>query len=579
MDPSNPFCNLFGNETSNVTNEAETVEQPQSSAVNVMEQKINGLIENIFSITINRTPQKNKQLVYMEDMAEANPTKKHMNMELLEQALFERILLPNPQDYLIPNNTRTDETDDIASDKVILYLYRSFERLSKWIHYQNDVMLQEEVKSIKQFILRNASTAMKQPDLFENQSLSDQWLELFRQYQDEYEYKCEFLSQVVAAVLSENDSSDRQTLQQIFNKVFDECLRSVKSASLITVEKWILFIIRAFVSDKTNAGLAQLLLEFTTPKPRPGTTNIDGIQYADTLLGQLLCLSILPKKHNGPYEYYENMADAQSTSLTNSLHNYLTLHLNEMHGIFKGFLLVGGDIRNQMLEWIGSCLHANVARGQIWNNAASALGAVKTVPDSFMIGLCAVLLRLCKPLLRPTFKVFDVDASYYAVSDADRKSKSVHMHGVDKETCLISLADENEKRKTANTYSFVTEIFFMTHKAIDLGYRVCTEKFFQMNREMARMQNVYQDVQAQGGAEMAQNMMQALTAQMPKFLCLQKLITEPTNDQFLLQFYEATALWLTRCASKIVDPKNPDNEINANEIKLPIETPPPKCLA
>lgn len=66
---------------------------------------------------------------------------------------------------------------------------------------------------------------------------------------------------------------------------------------------------------------------------------------------------------------------------------------------------------------------------------------------------------------------------------------------------------------------------------------------------------------------------------MPKFLCLQKLITEPTNDQLLLRFYEGTSLWLARCASRTTDPENPDREINVKEVNLPIETPAPKCLA
>lgn len=495
MDPSNPFCNLFGSENaasasseSVPASEAAPSSDSQTAAINVIEQKVNALIEHIFSITINQSPQKNKQLVFMEDLSAANPSKKFMNIDLLEQALFERLLLPNPRDYLIPNNAQNDETDNIASDKVILYLYRSYERYSQWMRNHNDGAIESECKTVEQLILRNASTAMKQPDLFENQSLSDQWLELFKNYQDEYEYKCKFLSQTVADVLSDPDPTYRQTLQTIFGKIFDACLRSIKPASLITLEKWTLYTIKAFVSDKTNAGLAQLLLEYTTPQSRVPGGNIDGVQYAETLLGQLLCLSILPKNHNGPYEYYENMADAQSTTLTSSLWNYLTMHLDDMHSIFKGFLLAGGEIRSQMLEWIGSCLHKNVARGQIWNshNVAAALGASKTVPDSFMIGLCGVLLRLCKPLLRPTFKVFDVDSSYYAVSDADRQSKSVHMYGVEKETCLISLQDENEKRKTADSYNFVTEVFYMTHKAIDLGYRVCIDKFFQMNREIGK---------------------------------------------------------------------------------------------
>lgn len=363
--------------------------------------------------------------------------------------------------------------------------------------------------------------------------------------------------------------------------MFSNCLRSAKGATLITLEKWVINVLKAFISDKTNGDLAQLLLDYTTPKPRMVGGTLDGIQFAESLIGSLLSLSILPKTHNGPYEYFDSVAEAQSTTLSSSLWNYLTRHLDDMHTIVKGILLIGGETRNKMLEWIGLCLHTNAARGQIWNahNPAGMLGAVKVVPDSFMIGLCGVLLRLCKPLLRPKFKVFDVDPTYFAVCEADRKSKGVHMYGVEKETCLIPIPEDSPQRKTADSYSFVTEVFYMTHKAIDLGYRVCIDKFIQMNREMARLQDLYRDAQSQGGSEVAQNVMDTLTSHMPKYLCLQKLINEPNNDQYLLQFYEATSLWLTRCASSTLDPENPDNEIRASEVRLPIETPAPYCLA
>lgn len=543
-----------------------------------MAQKVNALIEQVFYITINNTPQKNKQLVFMDDLAAANPETIMINLEMLEQALFERLLLPQPADYLIPNNIQNEETAIVAESKVLLYLYGAFERLNRWNRYQNDKSLLKEYDVIEQFIIRNASTANKQPDLFDGQSLSDQWFDLLRSGQEEYDCQCKFLSRVVRDVFNDEDSTYSTSLQAIFSNVFGQVLNHVKKSTLFTLDKWIIPLMGAFVSDKTNPQLAELLLDYCTPKSI-GNGAIDGIRFANSLLGQLLCISIMPKNQNGPYEYYENLADAQSSSLNSSLWNALKLHLDELHGLFKGFLLIGGEVRGKMLEWIGTCLHTNLARGQLWNahNPSQLLGAMKTAPDSFIIGLCGVLLRLCKPLLRPTYKVLDVDATYYAVSDAERIDKSVHMIGIDKETCLRS-AEEGQQRKTSNTYNFVTEVFFMTHKAIDLGYRVCIERFYQLNREISRLQSGYQDAQAQGSAA-AENILQVLTTQMPQFLCLQNLIIEPANDQLLLQFYDATSMWLTQSAAKIPDPNDPENEINAASINLPLSSPPPNILS
>lgn len=207
MDSSNPFRSLFGSSDETTANESEPT-------INAMDQKTNSLIQHIFSITINRTPQKNKQLIFMEELAAIDPTRTLMNMELLEQALFERLLLTNPRDYLIPNNADYNETENIAEEKVILYLYGAYERLSKWNRNENEASLKLECETIKQLIIRNASTALKQPELYENQSLSEQWLALLRNYDDEYECKCEFLSKVVADVASDNDAAYIESLRR-----------------------------------------------------------------------------------------------------------------------------------------------------------------------------------------------------------------------------------------------------------------------------------------------------------------------------------------------------------------------------
>lgn len=172
-----------------------------------------------------------------------------------------------------------------------------------------------------------------------------------------------------------------------------------------------------------------------------------------------------------------------------------------------------------------------------------------------------------------------MDPTYSAVPEVDRKAKNVHMHAMDKETCLISASDENQTRKTSDTYNFVTEVFYMTHKAIDLSYRVCIEKFSQMNREMARMQELYREANAQGGGELARTMMDALKNQMPKYLSLQKAINDRTNDEYLLHFYEATSIWLIQCASQTPDSETLPNLSTVQDINLPIETPPSQCLA
>lgn len=52
------------------------------------------------------------------------------------------------------------------------------------------------------------------------------------------------------------------------------------------------------------------------------------------------------------------------------------------------------------------------------------------------------------------------------------------MKGMTQETCLIPTPEDHVK-PIAKSFSFVTECFFLTHLALDLGYRVVLDKLMR----------------------------------------------------------------------------------------------------
>ena len=67
--------------------------------------------------------------------------------------------------------------------------------------------------------------------------------------------------------------------------------------------------------------------------------------------------------------------------------------------------------------------------------------------------------------------------------------KNVHLRNVKDETFLLpSTEEEKENDSVPDQYNFVTDIFFLAHKSLDLGFRVCHEKFVKMNQELGRLQ-------------------------------------------------------------------------------------------
>lgn len=216
---------------------------------------------------------------------------------------------------------------------------------------------------INGLILRNASTALQQPVLFDHlaggQDLSKQLIDVFRSTDEENleTLSSDFLSLSLLQALQ--DDSDKienfKSVTNILNKCFSECMKTIKKASMVNLEKWVIPFLLTFVTNKLmGEELGLILLKYSTPD-----ANQVGIKYAESLLGQLLSLSICPKHNNGPYEFYENLQNTNMQSLSNlssTLWNYLSMHLDAVHKIFKGFLLIGGIVKSNMLDWISSKL-------------------------------------------------------------------------------------------------------------------------------------------------------------------------------------------------------------------------------
>lgn len=56
---------------------------------------------------------------------------------------------------------------------------------------------------------------------------------------------------------------------------------------------------------------------------------------------------------------------------------------------------------------------------------------------------------------------------------------------LNKETCLVSSDSENledAERPIASNYSFLSECFYMGHRAFDLGYRVIVDKLLKLHQ-------------------------------------------------------------------------------------------------
>jgi len=468
--------------------------------------EVNQLVEDVFLLTLNNNLHTDRngvinELVFLEELASAVAPQDWIDIGTLEQALFERLLLEDPEKHVIGRNVadkRLSRTDMHATQKeVITYLFECYRRLVRMKTGVENNGRNKIVSQMLNLVLRNAATALKQPELFESQQLHSQILQLVS---DDSILKADldtfFDGLVQQFVLDDGESGALDTLLIAFSSTLDNIHRDLARSNLFTFNRSYLSLLHIF-SSKSHLG--SVLIVHSTPKD-----SHLGLSYANTILGSILSLSCLPKTHDGTYDFFEKPL-LQATSVTEGNIWTATEAVTEnLYKVFHALLKCSNEVRHQTLCWLADCIHANVGRGKLWNSHGLNLGASACVSDGFMLNLGAVLLRLCQPFCSDTAdpKLLRIDPTYCAAKvdgDAQILSKGVHMKNLASETCLIP-APVDTPRPLSETYGFVSECFYLAHKALDLGFRVTFEHLMRLNQDLARIQRAFIDAQNQAGA-------------------------------------------------------------------------------
>ncbi|KAH8411922.1 hypothetical protein KR222_002464 [Zaprionus bogoriensis] len=519
--------------------------QPGPQATGVSKQLIEAIL--LFTLSKEANGKRSVGVLCLADVVVADESAEDtLSEELLAHALFERLMLGETSKYLLPGTQSEQQPEEALETHAMKYLHGAFTRCEERQRTASSARDKQNCSKILDLILNNASTCMRQPDLFAPQSFGAQWLELFDLAIEHDTTTQEFLARVVCKMLDETEPLEALgALKAIFYPMLGELQKQLVKDNLINIRKNIFWILGFFSREKRTGILGELLVDYTTPNPKA-----KGGEYMDTLFGQLLCISIMPKTQTAPYEFFRDIS-LVSQQADPSLWQLLSHHQQGLFLLIKQLLVQSSATKKKMLQWIANCLDANVARGHLWSTINMNLEQTvhSTASDAFMTSLSAVLMRLCAPLCVPSLKVLLVDPTYCAVADAkERQAKGVNMLKADEETCLLP-CEEGEQRLTADKYNFISEIFYMAHKAFELGNRACIERLTRMMRELQNTQTAYQEVVARDpNNDLTKNLLRMLQDQMQQVLCIRNGLAEPDNDAAILKFFEASAIWLTEIA-------------------------------
>ncbi|MGH0186297.1 UNVERIFIED_CONTAM: hypothetical protein FKN15_021545 [Acipenser sinensis] len=467
---------------------------------------INHMIQRIFLLTLDNSDPSLKggngippRCVYLEEMASDLDGQDWLDMDNIEQAVFNRMLMPEPGNHLI-NMTSSSALNlsadrDAGEKRAVPYLFSCFQRAKEEIKKVPEKLLACAVRC-KNLSVLNARTVLLTPEIYVGQNVSEQLLNLLLEACNTVpslpvtvlEEVGEFLDEVIAALLADQEV---RTFGEVMVPVLEVMLGRVKDLDLCQLLLSSYLDILVYFSKQLD--IAKVFLDYIQPKD-PN----NGLQYQKTLLGAVLNISCLLK----------------------------TPGVVESHGYFLN------PSRSSPQE-------TKVQESNIHQMYAS---------DAFFLNLGAALLRLCQPFCRlRSPKLLTFNPTYCALkelNEEERRSRNVHVKGLDKETTLIP-APQNQEPEFAQSYNLLTENLILTQYTLHLGFHRLHDQMVKMNQSLHRLQGVWREAQ-QSASPASEQLREQFERLMTVYLSTKAAATEPHMLQGCLNLQVSTATVLVQ---------------------------------
>uniref|UniRef100_A0A8C3I9A0 Ubiquitin conjugation factor E4 A n=1 Tax=Chrysemys picta bellii TaxID=8478 RepID=A0A8C3I9A0_CHRPI len=518
---------------------------------------INHMIQRIFLITLDNSDPSMKsgngipaRCVYLEEMAAELDEQDWLDMENIEQALFTRLLLQEPGNHLIymtSVSTQNLSADRDAGEKQILrYLYACYQRSKEEITKVPENLLPFAVRC-RNLTVSNTRTVLLTSEIYVNQNVYEQLVDLMLEALRgaHFEDVTEFLEEVIEALTMDEEV---RTFGEVMVPVFDILLGRIKDLDLC--QNLLYTYLDMLLYFTRQKDIAQVFVDYIQPKD---PTN--GQMYQKTLLGVILSISCLLKTpgvvENHGYFLNPSRSSPQEIKVQESnIHQFMAQFHEKIYQMLKNLLQLSPETKHRILSWLGNCLHANAGRTKIWANQMPEIFFQMYASDAFFLNLGAALLKLCQPFCKPRSpRLLTFDPTYCALkelNEEERRSKNVHMKGLEKETCLIPAVTEKEP-EFAHSYNLVTENLVLTQYTLHLGFHRLHDQMVKINQSLHRLQVAWREAQ-QSSSPATDSLREQFERLMTVYLSTKTSVTEPQMLQNCLNLQVSMAVLLVQLA-------------------------------
>ena len=303
-DNNNPFLALFSKQVGNLENESS----------------FNYLVENVFFFSLRPNVVKHgKKLIHLSELAAALHPQLNFDQDTLEQALLDHCMG--------------------LREKVVDFLFQCFQRLN----HQN--VNEQEMEIVQTTILRNIYFTFTQPELFSDQNISQQWIDLF---------SCELENPTLSGLLNKLEhfclGNKEILITELFLPMFVCLKEKLKKQKLLGNFSYL----DTVLTLCQNPSVAKSILNSSLLK-----ADALGRDHENTLMGSLFtCSCIVTDQQNKEiFNFFENPSKSPASvhaAMENNIGAAFERRNGKLHAIVYRLLKSSSEVHNLTRKWLGN---------------------------------------------------------------------------------------------------------------------------------------------------------------------------------------------------------------------------------
>lgn len=204
-----------------------------------------------------------------------------------------------------------------------------------------------------------------------------------------------------------------------------------------------------------------------------------------SILGPFFTLTAFYDKSKVGEHYFGkqagNLSREDLASINNSLRNEFKTIYDLVYKLVMN-LVTPKDTRDQALEWLSYVVEGNKYRARLQDDGYNSAS------EGFMTVLCSVLLQMTRPVID---KNLPINPDYGMMNPIVNFKEDSHIGNVS-EKQAIEWYSKNKKPEDAKSFSFPTQCFFLTYRALRLGFMKTIERYARVIRSLSEMQREYE---------------------------------------------------------------------------------------